>query len=266
MLSALLAGSNFDQWLNNRLGPTPPKQISPTFRLSPGITSLRKFGQGVGSLQEIDARRPLSIKDSTQRVADLRALQLIADDPSTPSRAVLTPLGSEVLRRWTALKVADDNDQVEVVRALVVLRVAGDSGAFYGSLQDRWKTLLQTAPADFWLARPFATLLASYLNSVDGAGYNPWSVISSTGLTDHPDLLEKSAWNALASERVKNNPSEKPSGWPRGRLEEILARADDDRPIIGHHSFCLAMELRRREREDPIRIIAGLVSWSIYVA
>jgi hypothetical protein len=228
---------------------------------------LRKFGQGVGSLQEIKNGQALSQKDSTQRLADLRSLRLITDDPNTAAGAALTPLGSEALRRWEELGVADDSDRREVVRALAVVRAAGESDGYYGPFGERWKAMLNVASADFWLGKPFATLLATYLNFEDDTGYNPWAVLSAAGIERHPELIDRTVWKKWAADRIQNNAAqEKPQGWARGRLEEILSRVDDDRPVIGQQAFCMALELRRREREDPIRIVSGLLSWSIYIA
>lgn len=246
MLDTLLGGADFDAWVAVHGGA----RISPRFRLAPFATSLRKFGQAVDSLGEIQRGVPLSVADATQRARDLRAMALVEDSPKTPSGAALTPLGATTWSRWNELAVANGRDELELVRAVVVLEAASAvSEPTYREFLTRWMELRECAAESVWLGSPWATILATYLNE-DVEGFNPWKIICRGDVQEHPELIAREAW----------------AGWAQGRpaLERILDRIDD-RNIIGHHAFCTALELMRRQQDDPHSVVEGLVIWSMYV-
>lgn len=259
--SPVLADPNFDPWLRSAFrGAQENSPVRAGAPLDPHGTSLRLFRQGRDTLAEIAAGAPITAGDSVQRLADLRAQELVlpaaeADPPQ------LSPLGEAVLDRWRALGVDNADGEQEAVRAVVVLTEAERLGlGYYAELEQRWAALQLVAPARWWLGRPGSLLLYSYLDRFDqNLGFNPWAQIQVPAAGDLSEL-EHQAWTSWA-DGLPHEP-----GWSTSRLTAFLRRLDVSRRSAGRQSFCVAMEAKRLAQQNPLRLVSELLAWELVVA
>lgn len=226
-----LNGQGFRQWILDVASGT---RISQGQRLDPFATSMRVFKDVSTRLAYIEEHQRLDVGgDPNQAVTDLRGAQLIQG--STAS-ANLTDLGQAVLHRWRELGIDNNQDDDELPRCIVVVRLAIELGNdFYRGMITFWKEVRELYSVDDLLTSPASIYLVSYLNQAVN-GFNPWQVIRST----HAEAFTSPEidWEQLKA------------GLPDQSADvltavEALRRRVNDAATrsIGRTNFCRAMEL-----------------------
>ena len=241
--------TGFTRWLS-AVVPTASARIKAGLPLDPYATSMRVNRYISASLGEIDAGKSLSVGDAAQRVTDLVGAQLVQREGGTPR---LTPLGKRILDAWRAIKIADDREDYELPRAVVMVREGSAARApLYIDALEFWRKLRSLRPAAQWFDSPEALALAIYLNRTEG-DYNPFNIIFALRVTLLDDLAPWKAWGK-AMKRL--------AGGNRSALARILEASDSwASRSQGRIAFCRAMELVIVDQTSPDDARALLTTW-----
>lgn len=240
--------NGFQRWLEEAAASSNVPRGVP---LDPYRSSLRNTKFYSERLRAIADHQPFPGDDPTQRFGDMRYAGVVEGTVASPA---LSPLGSVVLERWDLLGVADGEEPHELARAIVLLWAAVERGIpLYQDAFAFWQELRRLRSLEDWLGDMKYVYLAQHLNHTDAHGYNPWTVLSRSGLSfDGPDPY--AVWTTWASTM--------PQGPVREKFVSILntVRSYAGRSA-GRQAFCRAMELMHLTPAGPAALAEALSNW-----
>lgn len=227
----------FTRWLIERTGPNEGSSTRQGVKLDVFATSMRDSKVIAANLRELDqGATTVTAPDVNQRITDLTATALVA---RTTGGCEITEFGRQVLRRWEALGVDTGMTDDELIRQTALVDEGIRCGTpIYVNARDFWTECIDLHPALDWFGNTDALYMASYLNHIDRAGYNPWVVIRATGA----NLVQVTPadWDAWAA----TTPT--PTGWTKSTGEKLVAAVRNAATrYVGRVNFCMALEARR---------------------
>lgn len=226
-----LTGYGFRNWL---LQVASGGRIPQGQDLDPFTTSMRDLKQVSGYLESIQAEGSLDL--SSERTTDQRLIDLGSAELVSRTDRTLTNLGRNVLRRWRDVGIANDEEEDEIPRCLVLVQEADALGSVqYQRVLGFWRELRKVFVVDELLDNPRALYLLSYLNQ-ETAGYNPWAVVRSVaGGSVDKRVID---WHELAK-RIPD-----PTDDLEKAIDNFARRIHDySTRAAGRVSYCRAMEL-----------------------
>jgi hypothetical protein len=213
---------------------------------------MRVFKRVSSRLDQIEVTGSPGGNDPSQNITDLAQGGLV--ERTGAEQARLTVFGQTVLAEWHRLDVANEVDEDDLPRCLVVVQEAMNfSLEFYARMRAFWAELRKLYDADDLLGSPEALYVVSYLNQEVG-GYNPWRSIRANHLNGGV-VGEPPDWTRIESQ-IPN-----PDGPVHQAIEALSDRIGAAATrATGRISFCRAMELAALEPDDARQ---ALERWGI---
>ena len=247
----LLTGG-FEEWLLDRTGPNSGSRLKHGVKLDVFATSMRTSKPISAHLKELAKGEALGYSDSTQRITDLNQTGLVKRTGS--GKGELTAFGKRVLGEWEQLDVANNKEQDEIVRQVVLVH-AGTAAhrADYLKAYSFWQEMRRLHTATEWYAAPIALYMVSYLNATVN-GFNPWKTIYASKADVVTVSIER--WSRWADETCT------PNGWCKTAGRKLLDSASSAaQRSMGRVAFCMALEALRLA-DDGKTLTADLSDWS----
>lgn len=250
MREALTVG--FQRWLKDVSPNSENGSLSPGRTLDPYATSMRTSKNFVADLISVADDGHLVASDTTQRFADLRRADLVQGDHEAPA---LTDLGDAVLNNWRQLGIANEDEEYEVARAIVLARAGSERSDSYREMRQFWKELRQVRPPNQWFENPYGLYLVSYLDRASTDGYRPLAVLEAAGVDGWDDMA---TWHSWAEE------FEAPAGWQESRLHKLIRTVNGFASRArGRVTFCQALEAVHLAQTAPVELEPALTDWGI---
>lgn len=213
--------------------------------LDPFASSLRNTKVMVDRLEEIATQGAVGGSDPVQAMADIRGTGLAA---GSSSEASITAFGAAVREEWSTLGVAAADDENEIARCGVLLRVGIEHGiAQYNAMFAAWTRRTALQPADYWLQDRWHLFASSYLDKTSDSGYNAFKVIT---VLNNGMIGTEAEWQQLADSDDELAP----------HLGVLIRRVSSQR-LTQRSNFCRAMELYRLAASGNDAVPEQIVAW-----
>ena len=244
-----LTGRAFRNWL---ISLTTKSHIPAGAPLDPFTTSNRNLRRCSAWLTDLEQGSGLGTgRRADQAAIDLERAQLVSrqDDGSS----TLTALGGNVLDRWRALGIDNDDFAFETARAFVLLREADlVRSSYYFRIRSFWTQVIQVFPPTIVFTNPHLVSLIGALNQ-DLGGFNPWrALVGGTTAPFSSSDIDDWATSANALSDPHDPDFENALNKFKTRVDEWENRSE------GRIAFCKALavfESPAGEQRDVLHLI-----------